>query len=178
MSNGSERRIPVMPQDIAERSAQAWTVAHRAEAKAESSADRATEAYFDLIGEVRQLRSEGNARETRWEAWRESMARQINALTHATRQVRRATSSSSDEEIRNELPTLPEIIVEQVRAELRRDSDRTKADWVRRVQGWAVKGVGKAVTLLVTAALLAAMGWLARDLVQVRPHAAPPTTSR
>lgn len=159
--NGSDHKIPLMPQDVGERASQAWRVAH----EARQGLDRATEAFFDVIGEVRQWRAESNARETRSQAWQEAITRQINALTKATRHVRKSTSDSSDEEIRNELPTLPEIIVEQVQAELRRNSDRVKAGWVRKFQGWLIKGAGKAVSVLVTAAILAAAGWLARDLL-------------
>lgn len=171
MSNGhgSDRTIPVMPTDIAERSAQAWNMARRAKDEVTAATDRATEAYFELVGQVRSLRTEGDAREVRRQAWESAIGVQINALTHATRQVRRSTSGISEEDVRNELPTLPEIIVDEVRAELRRDSDRVQAQQLRTIKGWIKKGIGKAIATLVTAAVLATAGWLARDLLG--PHA-------
>ena len=41
---------------------------------------------------------------------------------------------------------------------------------LRTIKGWITKGVGKAFATLVTAAVLATAGWLARDLLG--PHAA------
>jgi hypothetical protein len=165
----------MMPGDIAERATQAWTVAHRAELKAEASADRATEAYFELIGEVRALRAEGDAREVRVGAWQDAIARQMRALTESVRMVRKSTSNSSDEEIRNELPTLPEIIVEAVKAERRVDSDRAAAAKWRTAQGWIVGGLGKAVKTAIAVVLLAAMGWLAREIVGQKSQASAVT---
>lgn len=152
-----------MPLDVAERATQAWRMAQRAEHAAASGVDRATEAYFTLIAEVRDMRAEANVREDRWRAWRDAISRQINALTHATRLVRTATSDSTPEQVREELPTLPEIIVEEVRAELRRDSDRAQAKQMRTLKGWVSKGVGKAVTTIVYTLIVLGLGVLWRE---------------
>lgn len=161
--NGSDPAVLVMPLSVEERASQAWRMARDAKQAAASGVERATEAYFTLIAEVRDARAESNAREMKWQAWRDAITRQINALTHATRQVRASTSNSTPEEIRNELPTLPEIIVEEVRAELRRDSDRAQAKQMRTLKGWVASGVGKAVTAIVYTAIVLALGVLWRE---------------
>lgn len=156
--NGPERRAPVMPHDVDERSAQAWHMANEARSLVDGTANSTLEMFGKMMAEMGR-NSVSVA----------TMGQQIDRLTRSVRLVRKQLGGSSDEAIRDELPTLPEIIIEEVNRELRRDSDRAAAQNYRLVKRWIFKGIGKAVAAIVSLAIMAAAGYLARDIFG--PHA-------
>ena len=143
----------MMPTDIAERSAQAWSMAR----EAKQSARVAYDSTLDVAQSVGQLAGEQGR-----------LITHIAQLTRVIEELRARfdrAAPADDEERPITFPDLEKIL----REEKKRDSDRVQAQQLRTIKGWIKKGIGKAVATLVTAAVLVTAGWLARELLG--PHA-------
>ena len=105
------------------------------------------------------------------------MRRQMNAVTRSIREIRKSTSDVDDDAVRNELPTLPEIIVEVNRtivAEAEKAATRhSDAKKLRRYNWWEKtieSGVAETVKRVVGLLLIGVVGWMAHELLGTTSH--------
>jgi hypothetical protein len=169
----SERRIPVMPLTAHDIAIDAWTRSVRTEHRLDLAVDEILEVRTGMIklsGEISAFAVEAQRDRLIAQDERREMRKQMNALTHSVREVRKSTSAASDEQMRKELPTLPEIIVEMNQkivseAELvaTRHSDARKLKRYNWFEKSVSDGASEAIKHGIIWILLGIFGWLAHD---------------
>lgn len=173
----SERRIPVMPVATHAIAVEAWERSVRAENRAELAVNEIFEirqGMLSLSGEITAFATEAQRDRLAAQDDRVDLRRQMRALTESMRHVRKSTSTDSEEQIRNELPTLPEIRIEMTKlvlaeaeAAVTRHSDAKK---LKRQVWWEKMfrdGAGAAIKHIVSLILVGVFAWMAHDIFHV-----------
>lgn len=173
----SDRKIPVMPMATHDIAVDAWHRSVRTERSVQLVADEILEirtGMLNLSGEIAGFALEAQRDRLTAQDDRVDLRRQMRALTESMRHVRKNTSADSDEQIRNELPTLPEIIIEVNRqavaaaqVEITRHSDAKK---LKRQVWWEKMfrdGAGAAIKHIVSLILVGIFAWMAHDIFHV-----------
>jgi hypothetical protein len=173
----SERRIPVMPMATHDIAVDAWHRSVRTEARVDLAVDEILEirgGMLKLSGEIAGFATEAQRDRLTAQDERRDMRRQMNALTHSIREVRKSTSGASDEDVRKELPTLPEIMVEfnqkivaEANAAIARHSESKKLRRYDFIEKTFKDGVGEAVKHAVLWISMGILGWLVHDILTI-----------
>ena len=166
--------MPVATHAIA---VEAWERSVRAENRAELAVNEIFEirqGMLSLSGEITAFATEAQRDRLAAQDDRVDLRRQMRALTESMRHVRKSTSTDSEEQIRNELPTLPEIIIEVNRqavaaaqVEITRHSDAKKLKQYNWFHKMFRDGAGAAIKHIVSLILVGIFAWMAHDIFHV-----------
>lgn len=176
----SEKRIPVMPMETHAIAVDAWRRSVRAEERSEYVAEEVLKintGMLALSGEIAAFATEAARDRLAAQDDRQEMRRQMRALTESMRHVRKNTSSDSEEQIRNELPTLPEILTEAnqnavkaAQAEISRHSDAKRLGRYNWFEKTLRDGGAETIKHIVSLILIGVLGWCAHAFLGTSEH--------